>query len=152
MERRDEELYGLASGLVEGMGYTLVTVDDIVDHGRRVFRFYIDHPRGISVEDCSSVSREIEYLLDAEFDFEGAYVLEVSSPGLDHALKSEREFAYFVGRPARLVLREAIEETNVVVGVLAPAGPGEVRIRMDGDRELSVAVTDIARARLIVPE
>ncbi len=152
MDRRDEELYGLGRGLVEGMGYALVTVEDVVERGRRVFRFYIDHPRGMTLDDCGTVSRELEYLLDAELDFDGAYVLEVSSPGLDHALKSEREFAHFIGRRARLVLREALNGRNVIVGSLVGADSGEVRMESEDGAEFAIPIADISRARLVVSE
>jgi ribosome maturation factor RimP len=150
MERMDEKLYGLSRGLVEGMGFVLVDVDEVVEHGRRVFRFYIDGERGVSLGDCAAVSRELAYLLDAEPELAGGYVLEVSSPGLDHRLKKEREYVHFAGRAARLVLRGSMEGRNVVEGVIAGADAGIVRIvPMDGE-ELSIPLVDIARARLSV--
>ena len=150
VERKDEELYELTRDLVGQMGYTLVKVDDVVESGRRLFRFYVDHPRGITLADCETVSREIEYLLDADFDFGGSYVLEVSSPGLDHELKTEREYNHFAGRPARLVLRESVQGKNVVEGVIAGASEGSVRIGLNDGNEISVPLAGIARARLTV--
>jgi ribosome maturation factor RimP len=150
LSRRADELYDLAEDLVAQMGYALVTVDDVVERGRRIFRFTIDHPRGATLGDCESVSREIEYLLDAEFDFEGSYTLEVSSPGLDHELKREREYAHFVGRPARLVLREPVGGRNVIEGVIAGSDGERVRIGLSDGSEVSVPLADIARARLAV--
>jgi ribosome maturation factor RimP len=148
MDRRDAELFELARGVVEDAGYTLVRVDDVVDRGRRVFRFYIDHPRGVMLGDCEAVSRELGYLLDGSFDFEGAYVLEVSSPGLDHDLRLASEFEHFMGRAARLVLREPVGGRNVLAGVLAGGGPGAVSLRLGDGSEISVPLSNIARARL----
>lgn len=150
MQKRDEELYELCRRLVEGMGYQLVGVDDTVEHGRRVFRFYIDQPGAVHLDDCGSVSREIAYLLDAEFDFDGAFVLEVSSPGLDHRLRHEREYAHFTGRRTRIVLHEPVDGRNVLVGVLAGADSGEVRLITDDGPEVTVAISDVARARLLL--
>ncbi len=148
MDQVDEQLYDLSRGLVTGMGYTLVAVDEAFDHGRRTFRFTIDHARGISHDDCAAVSREIADLLDAEFDDEGGYVLEVSSAGLDHALKREREYAHFAGRIARLVLRIPHDGRNVLVGEIAGATAGTVRLTADGE-EVSIPFENIARARLL---
>jgi ribosome maturation factor RimP len=150
MERKDGELFELASGLVEQMGYTLVTVDDVVERGRRLFRFTIDHARGVTVSDCEAVSREIEYLLDADFEFDGSYVLEVSSPGLDHQLRSEREYRHFAGRPARLVLREPVGGERVIEGVITGAGDDCVRIGRSDGAEVSVPLSNIAKARLSI--
>lgn len=150
MERMDEKLYGLSRGLVEGMGFVLVDVDEVVERGRRVLRFYIDASGGISLGDCETVSRELAYLLDAEPELSSGYVLEVSSPGLDHRLKKEREYVYFAGREARLVLRTPIEGRNVIEGVIGGAGAGAVRIELKGGDELSVPLAEIARARLVI--
>lgn len=150
MGQKGDELYELARGLVEQMGYALVTVDDVVERGRRIFRFYIDHARGVGLSDCETVSREIEDLLDADLDFDGSYVLEVSSPGLDHELRSEREFAHFAGRPVRLVLRESVNGKNVIEGVIAGADDGRVRVGLDDGAERSFPLASIARARLTV--
>jgi ribosome maturation factor RimP len=150
MERTDEKLYELSRGLVEERGFVLVDVDEVSEHGRRVFRFYIDSERGVSLGDCAGVSRELAYLLDAEPAFDGGYVLEVSSPGLDHSLKKEREYVHFAGREARLVLRTPVEGRNVVEGVIVGAEAGVVHIAPADGEELSVPLTDIARARLSV--
>lgn len=148
MERKDEELYELTGGLVGQMGYALVAVDDVVERGRRLFRFIIDHGRGVGLGDCEAVSREIEDVLDAEFEFDGPYVLEVSSPGLDYEIKREREYNHFAGRPARFVLRELRRGKNVIEGVIAGAGQGCVVIGLDDGTELSVPIAVIAKARL----
>ena len=150
MERTDEKLYGLSRGLVEDRGFVLVDVDEVTEHGRRVFRFYIDGEGGVSLGDCASVSRELAYLLDAEPGFDGGYVLEVSSPGLDHRLKKEREYVHFAGREARLVLRGAVEGRSVVEGVIVGADAGVVRMAPADGEELSIPLTDIARARLSI--
>jgi len=150
MERTDQKLYGLSRGLVEDRGFVLVDVDEVTEHGRRVFRFYIDGEGGVSLGDCASVSRELAYLLDAEPEFDGGYVLEVSSPGLDHRLKKEREYVHFAGREARLVLRGAAEGRSVVEGVIVGADAGVVRMAPADGEELSIPLTDIARARLSI--
>jgi ribosome maturation factor RimP len=150
MRKRDEDLYELCRDHVQGLGFQLVSVDDMVENGRRVFRFYVDREQGVVVDDCASVSRELAYLLDADFDFDEPYVLEVSSPGIDHRLVHEREYAHFAGRQARLVLREPIDGRNVVVGRLAGAESDEVRVVPDDGPEVTVPISNVTRARLLV--
>lgn len=149
MPKRDEELYELCLEMVRGMGFELVTVEDVVENGRRTFRFFIDHPRGIVVDDCATVSKEIDHLLDAEFDFGGSYVLQVSSPGLDHRLRQEREYAHFAGRRARLVLREPLDGQGVLEGAIASADSGEVRLTTDDGVNVVIRVSDVVRAHLM---
>jgi len=145
----DERLFVLTHELVRGMGFALVDVRETTEYGRRIFRFFIDRDQGISVEDCGAVSREIAYLLDAEDPIEGAYSLEVSSPGLDHDLVREREYAHFIGRAARLVLRAPLDGVGTILtGELLGASRGQVMVRHPERGEIRVALTDIARARL----
>ncbi len=149
MGATDERLFELTHELVRGMGFALVDVRETAEYGRRIFRFFIDRDKGISVEDCGAVSRELAYFLDAEDLIEGAYSLEVSSPGLDHDLVREREYAHFKGRAARLVLRTSVDGVgSVLTGEIVDAADGRITVRHAERGEIRVALTDIARARL----
>lgn len=72
-------------------------------------RIYIDKPGGVTIEDCSTVSRAIEAVVDVEDFIPSAYVLEVSSPGLERRLFSLEDFEKFVGKKAKVKLSEAID-------------------------------------------
>ena len=70
----------------------------------------------VMVEDCQRVSTDISAVLDAEFSFEHAYTLEVSSPGLDRPLRHAADCKRFLGRLARFVLAEAIDGQKYLSG------------------------------------
>lgn len=150
MEKAEEMLFESTRDLVDELGFVLVDVDEVTEQGRRTFRFYIDHREGVSLDDCASVSRELSYFLDGEREPEGSYVLEVSSPGLDHRLRKTREYAHFAGRTARLVLRSEAGEKSVVTGEILGADEGGIHIRDGEGREQSMDLADIARARLVI--
>jgi ribosome maturation factor RimP len=152
MEENEEKLYQLSRDVVEGMGFILVDVNEVFERGRRVLCFYIDEPRGVSLDDCGKVSRELAYLLDAAPEFQEGYVLQVSSPGLDHRLRKQREYQHFTGRRARLVLREPLQGENVVTGVIKGATAGEVRIEGPEGAELSIPMASIVRGRLMIED
>lgn len=144
-----ERLFELADGTVEGMGYCLVAVEDRVERGRRVVRFVIDHPRGVGLSDCQAVSRELGYLLDGASGLDERYALEVSSPGTDRELRSEREYRHFAGRDIRMVLREASGGTAVLEATIVGVEADGVRVRQRGGSEETVVPFDrISRARL----
>ena len=149
MGATDERLFELTQELIRGMGFALVDVRETAEYGRRIFRFFIDRDQGISVADCGAVSRELAYFLDAKDPIEGAYSLEVSSPGLDHDLVREREYAHFKGSAARLVLRTPVDGVGTILtGELRDASEGQITIKHAERGEIRVALTDIARARL----
>ncbi len=72
-------------------------------------RVYIDKPDGVTIEDCSMVSRAIEAVVDAEDFIPASYVLEVSSLGLDRPLFSVHDFEKNVGKKAKV---KAVESIN----------------------------------------
>lgn len=71
-------------------------------------RVYIDKPEGVTIEDCSAVSHAIEEVLDADDFIPSAYVLEVSSPGLERGLYSVEDFKKFAGKKAKIKTAQPI--------------------------------------------
>lgn len=152
MAERGEGLYDLTRELIEGMGFRLVDAREARQGSRRLLQFFIDAPLGISVEDCADVSRELSYVLDAEPEYDDGYVLEVSSPGLEHDLRHEREYRHFTGRKARLVLKSGKSRSGSVVGTIASVDDGNVTLETENGERVSYRLDDIVRARLVIED
>ncbi len=89
----------------------------IVGVGRNVtVRVFIDKEGGVTHEDCSKVSRQIESEIDGEDFIPSAYLLEVSSPGLERELYSLKDFEKFAGNPAKVKTKTAIDGQKVFRG------------------------------------
>jgi len=145
-----EKITKMAERVAASEGLTLVDVELKSGRGSRLLRVYIDKPEGVSHADCQLVSEQLGVLLDVEDPFPGPYTLEVSSPGLDRELIKPSDFAHFVGREARLVVREPVEGQKVLEGRLAGFEAGRVRLDL-GDAGLKeVELGNIQRARLVV--
>ena len=98
-----QKLDTLIAQACEAAGVTLVEQDMFRAGKRRTVRLYIDKPGGVSIDDCSKVSRHLSDALDLDPDvIEGAYTLEVSSPGLDRPLKSVADLLRNKGRTIRV--------------------------------------------------
>ena len=132
---------------VAGLGYELVDVQ--ASNGGRLLRLFIDKPGGVGIEDCAAVSRHLTRLLAVEgVDYER---LEVSSPGLDRALRKAGDFARFAGHKADVRMRTPdASGRRRFVGVLRGAEAGRLSMELDG-QTVALALDDIERARL-VPE
>ena len=77
-------LEAIVGPTVVGLGYELVDLEYFAQGKHSILRVYIDCPKGISLDDCEVVSRQLDSVLDVESELiRGAYTLEVSSPGLD---------------------------------------------------------------------
>lgn len=89
---------------VESLGFELLGVELRGSVRSPLLRVYIDHPAGITVDDCGQVSHQISGVLDVEAVLSDAYTLEVSSPGLDRPLFEPAHFERHIGDTVRLRL------------------------------------------------
>lgn len=131
-------------------GLALVDVELKGGRGNLLLRVYVDKPAGVSHADCQLVSEQVSAILDVEDPFPGRYVLEVSSPGLDRKLVKPSDYVHFVGRRARLVLREPVGEQRVLEGRLAGFDAGCVRIELGDGEVAEIELANVSRAQLVV--
>ena len=104
----DERIRVIAGQAAETNGLELVHVEAVGFGKNKTIRILIDKETGITHEDCSAVSSEISELLDAADLIESAYILEVSSPGLERELYSLKDFERFAGHLAKVKTKTAI--------------------------------------------
>jgi ribosome maturation factor RimP len=134
---------------VEAAGYELVDVQWKHEQGGWVLRVYADKPGGVGLGDCERISRELSALLDVHDVVSAAYSLEVSSPGLDRPLVTAAHFRRFLGKKARVRLRQGIEGRRNYAGtIVSVEGDGSaVTLEVDG-REHRLPLDDLDRANL----
>jgi len=126
---------------------------------QRFLRIYLDRPPGpsnpenlgISHNDCQRVSEQLSVILDVEELVPGpAYILEISSPGMDRKLVKEADYERFTGRMAKIWLNEPIEGKGFLEARLAGHGEnGQIKLQVN-DRELGVPFAAIKKANLKV--
>jgi ribosome maturation factor RimP len=144
-----EKIEAIAERVAAGEGLTLIDVELKGGRSNPLLRVYIDKPGGVSHGDCALVSEQMSAILDVEDPFLGSYVLEVSSPGLDRKLVKPREYRYFTGRRARIVLREPLEEQKVFEGRLVGFDEGRVKLGLDDEKVAEFELSNISKARLL---
>ncbi len=113
----------------------------------------IDPYPKITHRDCERVSQQLSVILDVEDLIPGpGYVLEVSSPGMDRALKTAADFERFRGRLAKIVTTELVENAKFFEGRLAGQAAGKVRMVLQGKqaRTVEIPLDAIRKANLVV--
>lgn len=155
---RDDLEQALTRAL-EDMGFDLVDLERTGGRGRPILRLRIDKPdsmpgRGVTVDDCAQVSRALEPLLDARDGLSGKYVLEVSSPGVDRPIRKRRDFERYVGQEVSVkgfgpLVDGSRKLRGVLVGVEGTGEDERIRLRLEGDREVEVPRSAIAKAQLV---
>jgi ribosome maturation factor RimP len=104
-------------------------------------RLYIDHPDGVTLALCERVSGQLN-------EYRDRYSLEVSSPGVDRPLTKPQHYSRFLGRHARVRLRDARDGHRSVTGELVGASDQEITIAAD-EGVVTIPYTQIARSNLI---
>lgn len=116
-----DKVRNIAENVTEKEGLELVHVEAVGTERKPTVRIFIDKPEGVTVDDCSNVSHQVEAVLDAEDFIPSAYVLEVSSPGIERELYSLKDFKKFSGQNAKVKTNQPINGqknfTGQIVGV-----------------------------------
>ena len=98
----------LLEPIVEANGLELVDLEFVKEGVNWYLRVYIDKDGGVNIDDCELVSRALEAKLDEKDPIEQAYILEVSSPGIDRPLKKEADFVKYQGEIIDVKLYTAV--------------------------------------------
>ncbi|HEX7045699.1 MAG TPA: ribosome maturation factor RimP [Burkholderiales bacterium] len=137
----------LESG-VQALGFELVDVELTGGRQHQTLRVYIDGPRGVTVDDCADVSRQLSAILDVEDPFPGSYTLEVSSPGLDRPLVTPADFRRFQGAMIKVRMLQPVGGRRNFTGRLVDATEDAAVVEVDGER-FRLSYQAIERARLV---
>ena len=138
------DLYGLIEKTVTQLDYELVDLE--VSNRGKLLRLFIDKPEGITIDDCVLVSNQLGNVIAVENDIDYDR-LEVSSPGLDRALKREADFIKFAESRANVKVRMPIEGRKNFLGTLKGFDDGDLLIDVEGV-VFKIALTNIDKARL----
>lgn len=144
-EARTEELI---APILERMDFELVDVEYVKEGGTWYLRAYIDKAGGITVNDCESVAREMNEILDREDYIEDSYVFEVSSPGLGRPLKKEKDYIRSMGKEIEIRTYRAINREKEFYGILSAYDENTVTIEQEDGGNMTFDKKDIALIRL----
>ena len=145
MAKVTDAVAGLALPIVEQAGCTLWDVEYVKEAGEWFLRVYIDREGGVDIDCCEAVSRPLSDALDEADPIQGSYTFEVSSAGLDRALKKPEHFRQCMGRKVDLKLYRPVDGGKERTGILTDYEDGAVSV--DGVR---FDKKDVAHVRLHV--
>lgn len=146
IEKRTE---ALVLPIVDEFGFDLWDVEYVKEGSEYYLRAYIDKDGGITIDDCVDVSRKLSDKLDEDDFIDGEYILEVSSPGVERALKKDRDFDKSIGKDVYVKLYKAIDKQKEFVGKLISYDKTVVTVEIDGNNT-EFTRSDTALIRLYV--
>lgn len=158
----EQRLAEVIGPTLQGLGFDLVRVQVQGGTRRKVLQVMCERQGamgldgGISVEDCAEVSRTLSPVLDVADLIDEAFVLEVSSPGLDRPLTRRADFDRFAGRQARLETAFPVAGRRRFKGMLKGLGEGPdgpvVHLDADDGQAVSLPLQGLVKAKLVITD
>lgn len=127
---------------------------EIIDfnlHGygqRSVLQVLVDKKGGITLNECADLNRELSIALDERGIFTEHYTLEVSSPGIDRALKTEKDFKWAIGKAVKIFTKFPMNKKQEFAGEVLDSENNEVKIKTKDGLFLAIKIDDIKKAKL----
>jgi len=144
-----EKVKELLDPIILEEGMELVEIQVKKRKNGHLLRIFIDKHGGIGINDCENISEQLSRILDVEDIFPGRYILEVSSPGLDRPLKTEKDFKRCIGRMVNISTSETIEEKNKFIGKVLDVTPWGVLLESEGGKKsFAIPFAKISKASL----
>ena len=145
------EVAQLIEPTIRDLGFELVQVR-MMGGARRTLQVMAepgDRGRTMTVDDCAAISRAVSAVLDVADPIEGAYSLEVSSPGIDRPLVRPADFERFSGFEAKVECEPAVQGRKRFKGLLRGLEGTEVVIEEAGAR-MSIPFDSVRKAKLVL--
>lgn len=133
---------------IEALGFELVGIECQRTGRFLTVRLYIDKDGGVTIDDCSDVSRQVSAIFDVEDPIADKYNLEVSSPGLDRPLFTIAHYQRFIGRDVVIHLRIPMNDRRKWQGKIKDVDGDFVTLVIDNE-EHQFAFSNIQKANLV---
>ena len=140
----------IVAPIIEGLGIELVEVEYVKEGPNWYLRLYIDKPGGISIDDCQVVNDSVSDAIEAEDPIQGAYIFEVSSPGLDRPLKTDRDFEKYKGELVEVSLYKAEKGASKYEGALVGKQDGKIIIEDAKGQPISFEESLVALVKRVI--
>jgi len=113
----ETKVESLMEEILQDSDFELVDVEYVKERDWYL-RIFVDKAGGVDLDDCKILSEKLGELLDKENVIDGAYILEMSSPGLDRVLKKDKDFVREAGKKIDVTLYAPIDGKKNFTGVL----------------------------------
>lgn len=149
MSKITETVTELALPVVERAGCRLWDVEYVREAGNYYLRVLIDKEGGVSIDDCETISRELDPILDEADPVPDSYIFEVGSPGAERELSRPSDFEMFMGSEIEVKTYKPVDGKKSFIGILKKYENGDITVENDNS-DITLTKNDIAKVRLHV--
>ena len=152
MSRKEvlKKLRGICNSIAEDLDYELVDLEYVKENGRYFLRVYIHKDGGVDLEDCQKMSKNLSEKLDQEDPIRDTYYLEVSSPGLDRPLKTDKDLERSMKSDIEIKLYSPFDGKKDYEGKLIYFDSDSIKIEKDNQKIVEIPRESISMIRLSV--
>ncbi|NLV88063.1 MAG: ribosome maturation factor RimP [Tissierellia bacterium] len=140
----------IAEPIAEELGYDLVDLEFVKEGKNHFLRIFIDKPGGVNLDDCQKMSQLVDSKLDEEDPIDVSYYLEVSSPGLDRPLKTDKDLKRNLGKEVEVKLYEPYDGKKILEGILEDYKKDEILLKVHEDKVINLSRSKIALIKLAI--
>ena len=145
-----EKIKRISESIAETLNYELVDVEFLKENSDYYLRIYIHKENGVNLDDCQKMSELLSERLDIEDPIDVSYYLEVSSPGLDRPLKTDRDFERNLGKDIDISLYKAVNGMKKIEGVLESYNNNELIVRTESSETINIPREAVSLVKLAV--
>ncbi|MEE9451503.1 MAG: ribosome maturation factor RimP [Gammaproteobacteria bacterium] len=142
------QLNDIIRPVVTGLGYELWGCEYIPRGQHSLLRIYIESEPGVTVDDCQTVSRQLGAVLEVEDLIQGAYILEVSSPGVSRRLFSRQHYQRYIAHEICVKMHTAVNGRRKFSGLLKQLEGDNLVLLVEGET-IELSLLDVDKANLV---
>lgn len=144
-----QKIKDLAAPLVESKDLFVVDIEHKTGSGLNEVWLYLDaQDRGVNLDECADISRELGFLIEAHELFENKYRLNVSSPGLSRPLSDVRQYKKNQGRKAKVKFKKE-DEYDKTEGTIVGVDENGIMLEDQNGKSVKVLFDDIKEAKIV---
>lgn len=128
MSKVEAQVEAMMTEILSGTDYELVDVEYVKERDWYL-RVFVDKAGGIDLDDCQTLSEQLSARLDESDIISGAYILEVSSPGIDRILKKDKDFVREAGKLVDVTLYAPLDGKKIFIGQLEGRDENFLRLK-----------------------
>ena len=147
LSNKEKQLLGALAPRAEAEGMEIVTIEVVGSKKSPTIRIYIDTPKGVGFDELSAAQVWINEIMDELDPFPGAYMLEVSSPGIDRPLRTPEHFQRFMGDTAVVKTTEPLEGSSSFTGEILAVDTEAVEL-LANKEQVRIPYSSMKRAHL----
>ncbi|MFY9214536.1 MAG: ribosome maturation factor RimP [Tissierellaceae bacterium] len=140
----------VCESLAEELGFELVDIEYVKEFGSYFLRVFIDKPGGVTSDDCEEMSVRLSPILDEKDPIKEPYYLEVSSPGLDRPLKTDKDLKRNLNKEVEIKLYKALNKVKNYQGRLVEFNDDTIIIEDGSGEVISLPRDLISLVRLVI--